>query len=323
VTLDASALSSFQRCPRLYLLNQSKEIRRWRPRSLFISQFRKAIHRLSTGSGKLEDVTKEAVADLLEIAARPGIDTANPFECARSLCSILKTTIARVHASRIPSLSPLPHILLSDSVKWSCGALFDGERLHRWTAVDSLNDSTLSRELHSWYVVGDCAVSALPMTVHVIEIGRQAESGRFNSPWCRTWAHPIVIHRHAFQQKDGKPLQGKWRSVYFEDAPNDPQTWIELMDRDGVQLLKDVCVKQLSVEQAEQIKREILIEAKRMEEIDGKDWKAEPMRRTACDLPVCGWQSRCYGAKGHPAQSANNSASLNSESTARKPCSRS
>jgi hypothetical protein len=134
------------------------------------------------------------------------------------------------------------------------------------------------------------------MTLHVIEIGRQGKSGRFNSPWCKCYAHPIVINRWAFQQKDGKPLQGKWKPVYFENGRNDPQTWIELMERDNVRALKDVPVKRLTVEQAAQIKDEILIEANRMEAISGKDWKSEPMRRTACDLPVCPWQFRCYSA---------------------------
>jgi hypothetical protein len=292
--LDAPTLASFQRCPRLYLLNQSSEVRRWRPRSLFLAQFRKAIHSLSAG-GKLERVTAEAVAGLLEIAARPGIDTPNPFETARSLCSILKTTLARVHASRIPSLKPLPNILLADSVSWSCNALFDGERLHHWTAVDHLGDAKLTQELHDWSVIGDCAVSGLQMVLHVVEIGRQSASGRYNSPWCRCWAHPHVINRWAFQQKDGRPLQGKWKAIYFEDSRNDPQTWIELMERDGVRLMKDVGVKQLSVEQAEQIKREILIEAERMSGLN-PDWRAEPPRRTSCELPVCGWKPICYAA---------------------------
>jgi hypothetical protein len=231
----------------------------------------------------------------METAANPGLDTqSDPFTVARSLCSCLKTVLARIHACKVPRLEPLPSIILSNDMKWSCSALFDGKQLHHWTVVDHLNDLVLARELHSWWVTGDCAVSGLPMTLHVVEIGRQSQSGRFNSAWCRCWAHPIVINRHAFQQKDGKPLQGKWKPVYFEDGRNDPQTWIELMERDRVQLLKTVSVKQLSVEQANQVKKEIVVEAKRMEEISGKYWRDEPMRRTACDLPVCGWQGLCY-----------------------------
>lgn len=295
MTLDAPSLAAFQQCPRKWLLNNSGEIKRWRPRSLFLSQFRAAIHSLSTG-GKLEDVTQEAVARLLEIAANPGIDTdKNPFNTARSLCSILKTSLARVHASRLPPLTRIPNILLSDSVKWSCNALSDGKQLHAWTAVDSLNKQTLTQELHGWPVIGDCAATGMSMVLHVIEIGRQNEAGRFNSPWTRCFAHPIVINRWAFQQKDGKPLKGKWKAIYFEDGRNDPQIWIDLMERDCVQALKNVPIKQLSVDQAEQVKREILIEAARMRAIQGKEWQEESMRRTACDLPVCGWQALCYG----------------------------
>lgn len=297
--LDAGSLTAFQQCPRKWLLNESGEIRRWRPKGAFLFCLRRAIHRLSADCGKLEEVTHEAVAKLVEIAANPGLDTqSNPFAVARSLSSILKTSLARIHACRVPLAKPLPHILLSNQISWRCSALYDGKQLHAWTVVDSLSDSVLAKELHSWQVIGDCAASGLPMTLHVLEIGRQSPSGRYNSPWCRTFAHPIVINRWAFQQKDGKPLQGKWKPIYFEDGRNDPQTWIELMDRDGIRLLKDVPVKSLSVEQAKSIKDEILIEAKRMEEISGKAWSAEPMRRTACDLPVCGWQSVCYGRSG-------------------------
>jgi hypothetical protein len=295
VTLDAQTIAAFQQCPRKHLLNQSGEIKRWRPRSLFTHQLRKAIHSLSTTGGKLEAVTAEAVAEFMEIAANPGLDThRDPFTTARSLCSTLKTVLARIHACKVPRLEPLPSIILSDTVKWSCSALYDGSQLHAWSAVDSLNDAVLAQELHSWRVVGDCAASGLPMMLHVIEIGRQNESGRFNSPWNRTFAHPVVIHRWAFQQKDGKPLQGKWKPIYFEDGRNDPQTWIELMERDGVRAMKTVSVKQLTVEQAAQIKREILFEAKAMESLP-ENWKDQPMRRTSCDIPVCRYQSLCYG----------------------------
>jgi len=295
VTLNAPTLTAFQQCPRKYLLNQSGEIARWRPKSLFLRQLRAAIHSLSTDCGKPEDVTAEAVAGFMEAAANPGLDTqSDPFTVARSLCSILKTSIARIHACGVPRSKPHPHVFLSDTVTWSLSALYDGNQLHSWTAVDSLSDAVLARELHRWSVVGDCAASGLPMTLHVIEIGRQAASGRFNSAWCRTFAHPAIASRWAFQQKDGSPLQGKWKPIYFENGRNDPQTWIELMERDGVRLLKDIPIKQLSVDQANEVKREILIEAGRMQEINGKDWRSEPMRRTACDVPLCGWQAVCY-----------------------------
>lgn len=292
--LNAATLTSFQRCPRLYLLNQSEETHKWRPRSAFLRQLRAAIHSLSTDGGKLQDVTAEAVAGLMELAANPGLDAPRPFETARSLSSTLKTVLARVDACQPPKTRPLPKILVGDQHKWEVTAFFDGVMLHVWTAVDSLSDATLARELHGWQVVGDCAVSGLPMVLHVIEIGRQSASGRYNSPWCRCFAHPIVIHRWAFQQKDGSPLKGKWKPIYFEDGRNDPQTWIELMARDNVQALKDVPVNALSVAQCEQVKREIIIEADRMQTIGGKPWELEPMRRTACDMPMCSWQSVCY-----------------------------
>ena len=292
MTIDAGKLDSYQRCPRKYLLNESGHVRRWNPKALYVSRLRSAILSLSSGI-TLEKATAEAVARTMELAANPGLDTdKDPFTTARSLCSMIKTSLARIHACRIPSLARVPHILLSDTVSWSCNALSDGKSLHCWTAVERLSDAALTRELHSWKVVGDCAVTGLPMQLHVVEIGRQGASGKFNSPWCRTFAHPIVIHRWAFQQKNGKPLQGKWKPIYFEDGRNDPQTWIELMDRDGVRILKDVAVKSISPDQADKVKRDILIEASRIAALTRLE--DEPLRRTSCDLPVCGWKSICY-----------------------------
>lgn len=293
--LDAGSITAFQQCPRKWLLNQSSEFRRWRPQSLFSVCFREAIHKLYSGVENLESVTQSAVTKLLENSARPGLDTPKPFQTAKSLESILKTSLARVHACPVPRSEPLPHVLLPERTEWACNALFDGKQLHAWSAVDYLSDGVLARQLHSWHVVGDCAASGLPMTLHILEIGRLGANGRYGSAWCRTFAHPIVIHRWAFQQKDGKPLRGKWKPVYFEDGHNDPETWIGLMERDGVKLLHSIPVKQLTAEQAETIKWEIVTEAQKMRALQNTEWKDEPMRRSACDLPVCGWQPLCFG----------------------------
>ena len=292
--LNASTLTTFQRCPRAWLQNNLKPNRRWKPRSLFLRTLRRAILRLSGGSD-LENVVPIAVSEFLESAANPGLDVERPFEIAGDFAAILKTVLARVHACKVPSLTVGPTILLSNALKWSCGSALAKDGLHSWVTVDYLNDESLARLLHSWYVFGDCAATGQPMTLHVIEVGRGGSDGRQHTAWCRAFRHPAIAHRFAFQGRDGKHLNGDWKPVWFADSrQNDPKVWIELMRRDRVNLLHDVAVKQVSVEHARQFREQMAIEADRMAAIEGKDWRGEPMRRTSCDSPLCVWQSRCY-----------------------------
>jgi hypothetical protein len=294
--LSAGPLTTFQRCPRQWLLNQRKDAqRRWRPKSLFLNILRKAVLKLSTGADWVE-ITKEAVTLFLEAAANPGLDMqGQPYVLARDFTSILQTVLARIHACSVPLLRPGPVITLSDRVAWACRAFQDESgMLHGWASVDSLNGNTLSRELHGWYIFGDCAAAGVPMVLHVIELGRQSGSHQ-NTPWCRAYRHPAIAQRVAFQKQDGTRLGANWKPAWYQDSSrNDPETWNALMDRDGVQAMKNVNVRQVSVEHAKQFREQVLIEAARMEALAGTDWKAEPMRRTSCDSPPCCWQDHCY-----------------------------
>jgi len=295
MTLTPGALTTFQRCPRQWLLNQQNEVRRWKPKGLFLLVLREAILKLGEGA-ELGKVTQEAVTQFLEAAAKPGLDMqGEPYVLAKDFTSILEVVLARTHACSVPLLKPIPSIILSDRHKWSCRALRDcsGE-LHSWVAVDYLNGNTLARELHGWYVFGDCAATGMPMVLHVIEIGRQSGSHQ-HTAWCRAYAHPAVTHRFAFQTKEGKSLGPNWKPVWYQDSRrNNPESWLRLMDRDGVMAMKDVPVRQPSVEQARQFRDQVLIEADRMEALIGTDWRQEPMRRPSCDSPPCSWQGMCF-----------------------------
>jgi len=237
-----------------------------------------------------------ASIQFMERAAKPGLDVSvDPYELACDFAAMLKTVITRIYAGVTPGLKAGPTIILSPSVKWSCRALADQTgALHSWIAVDSLNDNVLAREFHSWGVLGEIATTGMPLTLHVIEIGRQSGSHQV-SPWCRAYRHPVLIGRFAFQAKDGKALGPNWKPVYFQDSrKNDPQEWVEMMVRDGVNLCHEVPVRAIAPAQAKRICEDICIEAARMEALQSTRWQDEPMRRTSCDVPPCMWQGTCY-----------------------------
>lgn len=237
-----------------------------------------------------------AVNEFMEQAAKPGLDVSvNPFGLASDFASILKTVITAIHAGVAPGLKPGPSVVLSPEVTWSSRVLADAAGLlHSWLAVDSWNDNTRLRELHSWHVLGEVAVTGRPMRLHVIEIGRQSGEHQI-SQWCRIYRHPLLVGRFAFQRKGGKSLGPNWKPLFFQESrKNDPETWVAMMDRDGVKLVHDVPVRTVSTDQRKKVCGEILIEAARMENIQSTDWQDEPMRRTSCDVPPCRWQYVCY-----------------------------
>jgi hypothetical protein len=256
---------------------------------------RNAVQRISAGE-PLETIRSLAVNEYLEKAANPGLAVSgvDPFQLASDFASILKTAITALQTTVAPALQPGPSVILSPSVTWASRVLADSAgALHSWLAVDSWNESTLARELHSWYVVGEIAVTGRPMTLHVIEIGRQSGSHQV-TPWCRAFRHPLLVGKLAFQSKTGKSLGANWKPVYFE-RKHDPDDWVDMMERDGVRLVHHVPVRAIAPDQRRRVVVDICMEAARMELIQASDWRDEPMRRTSCDVPPCVWQGVCYG----------------------------
>ncbi len=187
---------------------------RWKPTDLYLYQLRQAIHRISSGSGNLQEVTNEAVSGLIEQAKLPGIDTPKPYETCQSIASMLKTSLARIHACGIPSPKPFP----PNYTPTSDNALYDGERLHVWTIQGVRAEE-----------------SGLPMVVHVLDIGKlDYKTGKFNSDWCRCFSSKKYAGLWTFRPKNRQC----WNTVYFENGKNDPSVWIKLMSREGVLPLK-------------------------------------------------------------------------------------
>ncbi len=296
--VSASTLSAFQVCPRKYLLSLLKaNERRWRPRSLFQYVLRNAVQQISNGES-LAVVRNRAAIAFMERAAKPGLDVSvDPYELACDFAAMCKTVLTRLYPSITPGLKPAPTVILSPAVTWSSRVLADQTgMLHSWSCVDSLNDNVLAREFHSWHVLGEIAVTGMPMVLHIVEIGRQSGSHQV-TPWCRAYAHPVLARRWAFQSKGGKSLGANWRPVWFQDSrKNDPDTWVELMTRDEVNLVHDVPVRAIAPAQGERIRADILKEAAAMDALqsNGVAWSDIPMRRTSCDVPPCFWQSTCY-----------------------------
>lgn len=294
--MTAPRLTVLQRCPRRYKIEESGLSYRWKPTALLSSMLRAAIFKLSSGTEKTE-VAREFSTQILERAANPGIETQHdPYTLARDLTAILANVIEWVSRSPLLVLRPGPAMSLQSGATWECTAFQDDSGvLHRWATVDKLDADSLTRELHSWHVFGDCAAAQVPMRLHLIEIGSQ-RSGRQHTPWCKAYAHPHVMGRFAFQQKDGKPLQGNWKPVWFQDSGrNEPATWVDLMARDQVSLIRTVDVKQPTVKQCEEFRRQVISEGLRAGELPG--WEDIPLFRPACDIPVCPHQAtHCFRA---------------------------
>jgi hypothetical protein len=197
-----------------------------------------------------------------------------------------------------------PRIKLNSTVEWSPLAFAAPDGLHRIVTIDRWAEADLARELHSWYVVGDMAVTGLALTIHVIEIGQQ-RGGRRASAWARGWRHPTMRNtkRIRFAHKDGSTFKG-WTAVWLADEANlDAGEWVDIMFAEGAAqaLWKTISIAVPTPEQAATTVRDILVEASRasvlISERRSATWRTLPMSRASCDGMIpCGWQSACYGS---------------------------
>lgn len=293
--LSAASLTTGQRCPRRFIFESdgSRGIPRWHPRDLFGASLRQAVYELSNGQ-PADKVGMRAGIRYREAAREPGIDSAQPWVVAGDYTAALSTVTEAVSRLTLLTLKPGPLVTLSSS-EWQVTAFQDesGE-LHRWSVVERLDETSIWRELHSWYVYGDMAALDAPMTVHFVELG-SFRDGRLRSPWCRAFAHPAIANHYRFQTKSGSSLQGKWSSLWFSEAKNDPKVWVDLMEKDNLNLIHHKQIKPLSVEAVEKFTREVAFEANRLGSLPSVN--DLPIYRPACDSPVaCPWQEKCYSA---------------------------
>lgn len=271
---------------------------KWHGPALYSRILRESILELSRG-GNLEELTAGAAADFMNQARDPGLQVSpgqQPYTLASDFVAILKTSLWRISATLAGPLDPGPSIVLCPGVDWKVSAFSaqDG-RLHAWRPVEQFDADILSREMHSWYCFGDLAATGQPMTIHFVEIGRRSGDHQV-TPWCRAFRHPLITHRYAFQKKDGSRIGRNWKSMWYADSQkNDPETWCNLMERDGVELLRDVPVRSVSPEQGREFKRQVLMVAAQMEQARMMNPLSLPMSRPACDFPApCLFQHQCF-----------------------------
>lgn len=316
MTFDAARLTEYQTCRRRALLNADWRVLRWRPRTLFLACLRHAILKLSAALGKaplaasaeasVARVCADAKAEFLQAAANPGLEMpkgSDPWTAAKDWCAMLDT-IPRALALRqgIPALlGDLPPVILAPGLTWTVlSSAINGE-LHRWIALDNWTEEDLSRELHSWHTVGDQAATLLPLTLHVIEIGRLQQQRRA-SPWARAWRHPAMPSlRLRFRKSDGKDFEG-YKPVYLADyTATSPAAWLEQMERDHAitPLLHEVRVAAPPLPTAAatlaQMRDEGLAWQRLLADREAHPWPSLPMSRAACDGFVpCPWQEACH-----------------------------
>jgi hypothetical protein len=302
--LSASSLTDLQSCPRKILLSTDWEILKLRPKQMLDSCLRRGILSITQG-GDAAAIAEQFKLEFLQAAANPGMDTprgAKPYEIAKDHVAMIQTILRAAKRMGLPVLRESPVVPLTSTTDYQPLAFTDGVMLHRIITVDRWDDAALSRELHSWYTIGDQAVTGLPLTLHVIETG-QTRNGRRASPWARGWRHPTLrnAHRIRFLHKDGSTFKG-WTPVWLADERElDAEEWVEAMWREGAVAAcwKDIAVASPTMAQRSTTLGQLRLEAHHMSvlisERQSNPWSALPMHRGSCDGMVpCGWQEACY-----------------------------
>lgn len=299
MNLDATSLSTFQRCKRRHALEREYRANRWHPKTLLDTIMRAAILELSGGKDVII-TSQDACTNLINECAHAGLDTLHdPYTLAKDYCAVIRTVLESL--SRISLLAIKPGATLQVGETEHCWRLsaFQDESglLHRWVLVDKWDDDAKYRELHSWYCFGDCAAAQVGMTLHVIEIGRQSK-GHQHTDWARCYKHPAIHNKFRFRKVDGTPLEKSWIPVWFQNSElNDPKIWVDLMTEDRINLIHHITLKEPLKEHVKQFQGEVEYEAERMRELG--EWPTVPMSRPACDMPyICPYQDVCYAPPG-------------------------
>ena len=295
--LNASLLTTLQRCERRFRLESEYRVLRIRPKELFDRLLREAVFAISDGA-KAHDVAESACTTFLETAARPGLDIiSSPYILSQDFCAILRTVLEAVSREVLLVLKRAGTIQIGEH-KWEVNAFRDDSgMLHRWTSVDAWSEDAQYRELHSWFVAGDCMATGQGMWLHVVEIGRHSK-GHQLTPWCRCFKHPAIARHFRFRHVDGGPLQGGWKAIYYQDSDEqDPKNWVDLMEKDKVEALHHLQIRDPHPEHVKEFRADLPKLAARIGALE-KDWTQIPRERPACDIPPCPFQPACYGPPG-------------------------
>lgn len=297
--LDSYSIGEFQSCRRRWVLNRAWRPIRWNPKRLADGILRDGILSL-VGGKSLAEVTADARARYLQIAANPGLDVmADPYTLAKEWCGLMDTVLHGLVKDGLPKeLTEFPRVTLNSFVEWDVSVPFDGKSLHRWITLDHWGAADLARELHSWRTIGDIALSQHSMILHVIEIG-QIRSGRRSSAWTRGWKHPTMPSlRMRFKGKQAGAFQG-WKPIYYSDGGHEAKEWVDQMWQEGVgtDLIHHIRLQSASEARAAAVTKDVLVESLEMRRLvdDAVTWDAVPMSRNACDTwSVCPFQKVCY-----------------------------
>lgn len=293
--LSADLLSTLQRCPRRYMIEQEYSTVRWPPKSMLEVALRRAIAQISTGADVM--ITSQGACTwLLEKAAREGLDTLHdPYTLARDYCAILHTVLEALSRLSLLAVKAGPVVQLGETEHcWKINAFQDESGLlHRWAFVTRWDEDTKWRELHSWQCFGDCAAGQVGMMLHVVEIGQQ-HNGHQHTDWARSYKHPAIHNHYKFRKVDGGKLEASWIPVWYQSSDkNDPKTWVDLMQQDGVNLIHHINIAEPAKEHVQDFYAEIDQEAERISVLGA--WNTVPRSRPACDFPTpCQWQAACY-----------------------------
>jgi len=260
---------------------------------------RNAIISLSANA-ETKAVTEKTVSFFLQQVRQPGLlQTSNVdvYKLAMDYVAMLKTQIEYFSRMNLLTLTKPKPIQLNPHFVWSWLSQSDESgALHRWRFVDYINDDTILTELHSWELFGDLALSRMPMTLHLVSIGRRDDSHHL-SPWCRAYKAPS-FNMYKFQKKSGGGLSDNWKPIYFaDDIDMDAEAWVEQMIEDGVanNLVQHINVSEPAAIHTDMFRRDLDLElADRLERIS-VPWYNLPMSRGACDKPyVCPHQELCF-----------------------------
>ncbi len=293
--LSAHSLTLAQRCPRRWKIEQFQPLWKWPHKALFDATLRRAIVDLSQPGADKGKVTLQAQTSFREVAKNPGLENVeDPWTVAQDYCACLATILEWISREKLPELEIVGEpYLVGPEVYWRVSEPRDRKSgvLHRWVTMSRFTEDGLSRELHSWAIAGDMAVTGSPLQLHIVEIG-ELSGGRRRSPWCLTYKHPHVAGRVQFQRRGGKSLQGDWRPLWY-DGRQDPVEWVDLMQRDKITPIRHVLVGALTEDSRKEVQGDIVGEAGRLGGLLA--WEDVPRFRPACDFPyTCPWQELCY-----------------------------
>jgi len=297
-TVDAASLTDKQTCIRRFLLNSEWRLARWRPKLLFDVLLRRGILEL-TKQKDVAIVAADAKAVFLQRAADPGLDIIgkDPYQASKGWTSLLESVLHGVAKTVLPVLHDPDPARLTSEIDWKFLSWADDSgTLHRWVTVESWDDDTISRELHSWRTFGDLVMSGCPLVLHAIVLG-QNRNARFLSPWTRAYVHPSIPNVH---WKWVKPEDTTWKPVQLLDQNKlDVDEWIDEAWKQGAiqPLLQDQQVELPPENVVRDTKYQLIREASDMMRLieERRPYIAEPMSRGACDLYVpCVFQNVCH-----------------------------